>query len=124
MLAPHQVTDLVTDASDVMRFEQGAVMQMVPTALPLIDVGKAVCGRAATLCKKRVAVSFEFAAGPSVVQLDSRVLHRALSHLLANAAEATPSGGTITLRVSHAASVAEGIGADKPRVCFEVRTCL
>ena len=116
-----EVTDLVTDASDVMRFEQGAVMQTVAVALPLRDVGRAVCGRAATLCKKRVAVTFEFAAGPSVVKLDSRVLHRALSHLLANAAEATPTGGTITLRVSHAtAAAAEEGGTPEPRVCFEV----
>lgn len=120
-----EVTDLVTDASDVMRFEQGAVMQMVPTELPLLAVGRAVCGRAATLCKKRVAVTFNFAAGPSVVKLDSRVIHRALSHLLANAAEATPAGGAITLRVTHAvgyAAPAEGEvgGAPEPRVCFEV----
>ena len=120
-----EVTDLVTDASDVMRLEQGAVMQTVPTYLRLLAVGRAVCGRAAKLCKKRVAVTFDFAAGPSVVKLDSRVLHRALSHLLANAAEATPAGGTITLRVTHAtgyAAPAEGEvgGAPEPRVCFEV----
>ena len=120
-----EVTDLVTDASDVMRFEQGAVMPTVPTYLRLLAVGRAVCGRAAKLCKKRVAVTFDFAAGPSVVKLDSRVLHRALSHLLANAAEATPAGGTITLRVTHAtgyAAPAEGEvgGAPEPRVCFEV----
>ena len=105
--------------------------QVVAVALPLKSVGRAVCDRAALLGKKRVALRFEFAAGPSVVQLDSRVLHRALSHLLVNAVEATPAGGTVTLRVTHTTGDAptedaegeEGTAraAGAPRVRFEVR---
>lgn len=122
-----EVTEMITDASDVMRFEQGAMMQLVESAVPLAAVGRAVCDHAKTLLdaqsKPRVAVHFECGAGPQAVTLDSRVLHRALNHLLANAVEATPNGGAITLRVTHtpaqpaAGEGEEGRGA---RVRFEV----
>ena len=103
-----EVTEMITDASDVMRFEQGAVMQLVESAVPLAAVGQAVCDHAKTLLgsqgKPRTVVRFECGEGPQRLNLDSRVLHRALNHLLANAVEATPDGGTITLRVAHTAA--------------------
>ena len=93
------VADLINDASDVMRFEQGAVLQTVPVPLPLKVIGRSAVDHVKDLAKPRVRVAFEFEKGPSVASLDAKRLHRALDQLLKNAAEATPEGGSITLKV-------------------------
>jgi signal transduction histidine kinase len=93
------VADLINDASDVMRFEQGAVLQTVPVPLPLKVIGRSAVDHVKDLAKPRVRVAFEFEKGPSVASLDAKILHRALDQLLKNAAEATPEGGSITLKV-------------------------
>lgn len=50
-----------------------------------------------------------------------QVLHRVLGHLLRNSAAATPSGGRITLRISHEEQNASWAGHTGSRVRFEVR---
>ena len=123
----NDVSGLINDASDVMRFEQGAVLKLCPVALPLKALGRAAVDHAKDASKPKVKVSFEMAAGPAVVSLDAKVLHRALDQLLRNAAEATPSGGSITLKIRHekagekaADGVADGVAGEKARVRFEV----
>jgi len=115
------VTELISDASDVMRFEQGAVMQTVPVPLPLGVLCHACVDEALAISKPDVTVAFELSAGPSIVSLDAKLLHRALRHLLRNAAEATAGGGRITLRVSHSTeNAALWTGQQGGRVRFEV----
>jgi len=109
------VSELVTDASDVMKMDQGAIMQTVMASLSLKDIGHALVDQIAALTKPRVRVTLNIESGPSIVETDRRVLHRALEHLMRNAAQATPEGGRITLRISHTES-----SSKKRRVCFEV----
>jgi len=116
-----EVSELISDASDVMRFDQGAVLQTVPVVLPLSALGRACVDEAKTLAKRGVEVVFELAAGPSVVSIDAKVLHRAVRHLLRNAAQATPAGGRIVLRVNHVDQAASWTGhAGGTRLRFEV----
>ena len=117
------VTSLISDASDVIRFEQGAALQTVSVSVPLKVLGKGVVDFARTLAKPNVRIGVECAAGPAVVSLDAKVLHRALNHLLRNAVEATSAkGGTVTLRISHEppSTEAGAEGAPAHRVRFEV----
>jgi len=126
------VSALINDASDVMRFEQGAILQTVPVALPIKVLGRAVVDEARISAKPNVSITFEFAAGPAVAGLDAKVLHRALDQLMRNAVEATSKskdGGRVTLRVSHEAATAvdasavdasDASGAKGHRVRFEV----
>lgn len=99
------VSSLINDASDVMRFEQGGRLQVVPVALPMKVLCRSVIDEARTSAPPNVRVSYEFAAGPTVANLDAKVLHRALDQLMRNAVEATSkSKGTacsVTLRICH-----------------------
>jgi len=107
-----EVTSLINDASDVIRFEQGASLQMVPGPLPIRALGRSIIDLARALAKPCVHTSVEFAAGPTVAQLDGRVLHRALCQLLRNAVEATNGkGGSVTLRITHEPPIPHGEGA-------------
>jgi len=109
------VIEMVNDAGDAMKFEQGAVLRTLPTATSLLEAGRTAVERVLPLVKEGAKVRFEHDSGPSVVYLDQRVLQRALGHLLRNAAEATPAGGAVTLSIIHTCTPAG------ERVRFEVR---
>lgn len=96
------MTTLISDASDVIRFDQGAQLQTVDAPVQLKALLRGVADDAKSLAKKNVRVAVEVGAGPAVVSLDATVLRRALGQLMCNAATATAEGGSITLRVRHA----------------------
>ena len=64
-------------------------------------MGRTLADETLILAKPGVEVFFVFGGGAGVVNLDATVLHRALHHLLRNAAEATRGGENITLRINH-----------------------
>jgi len=113
------VTTLISDASDVIRFDQGAQLQTVDAPVQLKALLRGVADDAKSLATKNVRVAVEVGAGPAVVSLDATVLRRALGQLMCNAATATAEGGSITLRVRHAghSQHAAGLGT---KLRFEV----
>lgn len=116
------VAHLINDASDVMRFEQGGMLQTVPVPTPLKDICRAAVDHIKGLAKPSVHVAFEFERGASVASVDAKVLHRALYQLLRNAAEATPEGGSIVLKLRpEKDSQPGGEPGGAPRLCFELR---
>ena len=112
---------LIADASDVIRFDQGAQVQTTDAPVQLPALCRAIADDAKRLTKPRVHLAVEVGTGPALVHLDATVLRRSLEHLMRNAAAATPEGGRITLRVRHVGQSAsvdgEGFGH---RVRFEV----
>jgi len=96
----HGVNSLISDASDVQRFDQGASLTTIDVPTKLRKLCREAVDNAKDLAKPHVSVRFEASAGPDVVTLDAEVLRRALDQLLRNAAAATAEGGSISLRVS------------------------
>lgn len=96
----HGVSAMISDASDVLRFDQGANLTTVDAPIKLRKLCREAVDKAKDLAKPHVSVRFEVSAGPDVVTLDAEVLQRALDQLLRNAAAATAEGGFISLKVS------------------------
>jgi len=96
------VAALINDASDVIRFEQGSILTLVPTSVELKPLGRSLIDDTRATAPSGVTVSLELSAAPELVHLDGKLLRRALHQLLSNAIDATKKTkkGSITLRVS------------------------
>jgi len=118
---------MATDASDLARLDQGAVLKTSIRKISLRDMGVKVLKDAVDpeICD-RITVSVELVGGgPDSMHTDRKVLHRTLCHLLANAVRETVAkfdkiperGGKVTLRIK-----SQGSGVDNRghSVKFEV----
>jgi PAS domain S-box-containing protein len=106
--------ELVADAGDAMRFEQGVVLETIPTPLSLREACHSALQRISGKVQDGVEIICEHDAGANVCNIDGIVLDRVLDQLLGGAAEQTPPTGVIRLSVTH---VTEPSGA---RVRFEI----
>lgn len=117
---------MASDASDLARLDQGAMLKTSIRDVVLRDVGmKALLAAVDPEFANRVAVNLELVGGgPTVLHTDRKVLHRTLCHLLSNAVRETaakfdkiPGHGTVTLRIKSRGS---GVGNQGHSVTFEV----
>jgi PAS domain S-box-containing protein len=109
-----ELSRLVADAGDAMRFEQGQLLETIPEPLSLRAACHSALERISSKVQDGVEITCSHDAGPTVCGIDGHILNRVLDQLLGKAADETPPTGAIRLSVAH---ISEPSGA---RVRFEV----
>jgi len=94
-----EITRLIVDTSDVMRFEHGAEMSLHEERTDLAALGEK-CVAEAKAAKQGVEIKLVVAEADRLsAMVDAKILQRSLMHLLRNAVAATPDGGLVTLEI-------------------------
>ena len=101
-------TRMVADVSDLARFDEGASLKTKFGSIDLCDIGLQAIENVQFNSLRMsggddgisVSLSLVGCGGPAVIQSDSKVLLRAVAHLLDNAVREASSGGKVLLQVS------------------------
>jgi two-component system sensor histidine kinase MprB len=113
-----QIEELSALVGDLVELARDEPMTHVVAQVDLADV----VDRAVTRVRRRAqGISFDIATEPWVVVGDSSSLERAVTNLLDNASKWSPSGGTVTVRLSEGALVVDDQGtgvaeSDRPHI--------
>ena len=113
-----QIEELSALVGDLVELARDEPMTHVVAQVDLADV----VDRAVTRVRRRAqGIAFDVATEPWVVVGDSSSLERAVTNLLDNAAKWSPSGGTVTVRLSDGALVVDDQGtgvaeSDRPHI--------